>query len=164
MRNIILYRTIGASRLKWRFIVDEFDNILHEGPAEALVPNTSEVVADLTWSSKPMTAKNDSANTKQQGTVSKAHMDILTKRGIEFSVEADGRINVIKVPDKEKKISAFLDKNNPACPAEIPSCAAVKEAMLKEIDIAGGDQCPNCELRRIKDKYRDMITPYFSND
>ena len=32
MRTVILYRVVGAQRIKWQFVVDEADTIVSEGP------------------------------------------------------------------------------------------------------------------------------------
>lgn len=162
MKEVILHRIIGASRFRWKFIVDDNDNILSEGPDGLPTPLAGTVVQELAWSSKPITSANDTATLKaeNQSTITRAHIDILTKRGIQFDVASDGKITILKVPDSEKKISAFLDHKKNTCIAEVPNCMALKQSMLKEIDAAGGNACPNCELKRIKDKYRDLIQPF----
>lgn len=162
MKEIVLYRIIGASRFKWKFIVDDNDNILSEGPDSVPQPVVTKPVEELTWSSKPITSANDaySASQVQKNAVTKAHAEILAKRGIEFTIGNDGKINIIKVPESEKKISVFLDHTKDTCLPEIPNCAALKSAMMKDIELAGGKSCPNCELKRIKDKYRDLIQPF----
>jgi len=143
MKEIILFRNVGPSRLRWRFVVDDYDTIVLEGP-----------VPDDYTSSIPDTKVASPAATT---IVHKKHLETLDKRGIKYEILADGKINILSIPSKERHISQFLEYQKEYCTEAIPNCAALRQQMLNEIEGSGGIECPQCELNRIKQKYRDLL-------
>lgn len=156
MKEIFVYRLVGAARIRWKFVVDEHDNLIHEGPSfdiSSPPPVKPPSAEEIKFARKNALSK---ANAK---TAMNANIEIFKKRGIEYKELGDGRLQIISIPQKERKISQFLKLDDSQCPDEIPNCNGLKTRMLKEIEGAGGDKCPGCELNRIKNKYRDIVTP-----
>lgn len=173
MKEIILYRTIGISRLKWKFVVDDFDNIIFEGPADTVVepmadPSSKEArQAAIEQQRIRLLAQENSQKTAQpqldvaklaaNNGLTQGHFDLLDKRGIKYEKLEGGRVQIISIPAKESIISAFIKVPDSQCHPSIPNCQALQARMNSEIETAGGDRCPQCELNKIKNKYREML-------
>ena len=146
MKEIILFRSIGPARLRWRFVVDDHDTIVMEGP----VPEEYTSAYTEAKAAAPV-------NTVPTTEVQKRHVETLEKRGIKYEILADGRIHILSIPSKERHISQFLEHLKDYCNDAIPNCVALRTQMQKEIEASGGLQCPQCELNRIKQKYRELL-------
>ena len=147
MRPVILYRVVGAQRIKWQFVVDEADTIVSEGPF--LEISASSVPSMEATKVAPADLPNPLVITPED----KAKA-MLTARGVKFH-EKDGKIFLDHVPEREQIISAFL--NTDGCPPGIPGCEGLKSAMQSEIVAAGGDSCTACTKNKIRNKYRQIL-------
>lgn len=150
-REVFYYRMVGSSRLRWRFIIGDDDTILQEGPAPEELPDQQ--------ASEPTPTTSNPAASPEVNTAASSITDrgraLLKARGIDFQENEDGTVIINHVPRKEQIISSFL--RGATCPDDIPSCKQLQDAMHREIDEAGGDNCPACTKNKIHNKYRGIL-------
>jgi hypothetical protein len=84
-------------------------------------------------------------------------LDTLKMRGIKYHVAENGSVIIDYLPSRERVITKFFSKTEP-CPSEIQDCNGLREAYALEIEQMGGEGCTGCQLNKVRNRYRDILT------